>query len=266
MTITWYRFTCAALVLGVVLRVRGTLPALGRLERRHWWLLAAAAAGLSGNYGFYVLGLERTNAGTAQVVIQIAPMLLTLGGIFVFRERFSPWQWVGLGTLVGGLALFSGEQIAHLGQGRERYWAGLACMVVAAVTWAGYGLAQKQLLGRMGSAQIMLCLYVVAAAVFSPLARPAGVLAMNAVQLGALAFCTANMLAAYGTFSEALAHLEASRVSAVLAAVPLATLAVAHLASTWAPRVFTPEPVSATGLVGALLVVTGSLTASLARR
>ena len=265
MTLTWIRFMAAATFLGLLLRLRGNMPPVGLFARHHWVLMAVAAVGLAGNYGFYALGLHYTNAGTAQVVIQIAPMLFTLGGIFVFKERFAATQWLGFGVLVAGLALFSSDQIAHMVDGFDRYYAGLGFLVAGAVTWAAYGLAQKQLLGRMGSPQIMLCLYAAGTLIFAPLATPSSLLALDPLQLAALVFCTANMLLSYATFSEALAHVEASRVSAILAAVPLGTLAAVHAASLFAPSVFAPEPVSNVGIAGATLVVCGSLMTSLGR-
>lgn len=265
MTLTWIRFTAAALTLGTLLRVRGNMPPLHLFTKRHWVLLLVASLGLAGNYGFYALGLHHTNASTAQVVIQIAPMLLTVGGIFVFKETFAVTQWIGLAVLVAGLALFSSDQIAHMIGGLDRYYAGLGFLVLGAITWAAYGLAQKQLLDRMGSPQIMLCLYVAGALIFAPMASPSMVASMTPVQLAALVFCTVNMLLSYAMFSEALAHVEASRVSAVLAAVPLGTLAAVHAASLLAPDVFTAEPVSNLGIAGAVLVVGGSLMASLGK-
>ncbi|MFN2425949.1 MAG: DMT family transporter [Candidatus Binatia bacterium] len=265
LTLTWIRFMAAALFLGVLLKLRGNMPPVGLLARHHWMLMAVAAAGLAGNYGFYALGLHFTNAGTSQVVIQIAPMLLTLGGIVVFKERFAAVQWLGFGVLLAGLALFSSDQIAHLVGSLDRYYTGLGFLVAGAVTWAAYGLAQKQLLGRMGSPQIMLCLYAAGAMIFAPLATPAALLDLDTVQFAALVFCTANMLLSYATFSEALAHVEASRVSALLAAVPLGTLAAVHAASLFAPSVFAPEPVTTAGIAGATLVVCGSLMTSLGR-
>ena len=266
MTLTWIRFMAAASFLGVLLRLRGNVPRVGSFARHHWVLMAVAAVGLAGNYGFYALGLHYTNAGTAQVVIQIAPMLFTLGGIFVFKERFAATQWLGFGVLVTGLGLFSSDQVAHMAGGFDRYYAGLGCLVAGAVAWAAYGLAQKQLLGRMGSPQIMLCLYAAGALIFTPLASPSSLLALDPVQFAALVFCTVNMLVSYATFSEALAHVEASRVSAILAAVPLGTLAAVHAAAIFAPSVFAPEPGSNTGIAGATLVVCGSLMTSLGRR
>jgi drug/metabolite transporter (DMT)-like permease len=265
LTLTWIRFVTAALCLGLLLRARGSMPSMSRLQRHHWILLGVAAIGLAGNYGFYSLGLAYTNAGTAQVLIQIAPMLFTLGGIFVFREKFAIAQWIGLAVLVTGLALFSSDQISHMVDGLDRYYAGIGFIVVSAVAWAAYGLAQKQLLGRMGAPQIMLCLYVAGALIFTPFAAPSRLLEIDGVQLGALVFCTVNMLLSYATFSEALDHVEATRVSAIISSVPLGTLAAIHAASLFAPTIFAPEAISNVGIAGATLVVCGSLLTSLGK-
>jgi drug/metabolite transporter (DMT)-like permease len=261
LTITWYRFLAAAVVLGIILSARGTLPRFGELDRPHALLLAAATVFLAGNYALYVFGLYYTNAGTAQVIIQVAPLLLALGGVVLFSERFTATQSVGVALLVTGLVVFS-----HLLGAVDRYYAGIALLVAAAVSWALYGLAQKQLLGRLSSPSIMFCIYSGAAVLFTPLSTPTGILHMSAVQLGALAFCVVNMLVAYGTFAESLAHLEASRVSAILAMVPLATLLSLRVAESVAPGLVGHEAISVTGVIGACLVVAGSLTAALGRR
>jgi drug/metabolite transporter (DMT)-like permease len=164
------------------------------------------------------------------------------------------------------MVVFSHDQIIQLLGAVDRYYAGIALLIGAAISWALYGLAQKQLLGRLSSPSIMFCIYSGAAVLFTPLSAPAGILHMSTVQLGALAFCIINMLVAYGTFAESLAHLEASRVSAILAMVPLATLLSLRVAESLAPGLVGHEAISSTGVVGACLVVSGSLTAALGRR
>lgn len=265
-TITWYRFLCAALILAAILARNGTLPRLGALDGRAWTLLAVATVFLCANYVLYVLGLERTNAGTAQVVIQLAPLLLGVGGVWIYGERVGLPQWLGLATMTIGLVLFSHEQIVHLVGGQRRYWVGLLCIVVAALAWAVYGLAQKQLLNRLSSPAILVMLYAGGALLFAPLAAPARLASLTGTELAALAFCIANMLIAYGTFAEALVHLEASRVSALLAIAPLTTLVALHVTNVLLPGIVAPEPITGVAVAGAALVVAGSLTAALGRR
>ena len=59
-TITWYRFTVAALVLGTILAVTGGLPTPHSLSRRIWLLFALATAGPTGNYVLYLVALSHT--------------------------------------------------------------------------------------------------------------------------------------------------------------------------------------------------------------
>jgi drug/metabolite transporter (DMT)-like permease len=265
LTTTWYRFAASALLLFTYMRARGTIPDFRSLESRHWKLLAVATVALSGNYVGYVMGLERTNASTAQVLIQIAPVLLTMGGIVIFKERFSTMQWVGVGTLLAGLMLFSYDRITGVTGDSSRFALGVAIMLGAGVSWAVYGLAQKQLLTRLSSQAIMLSLYIGATILFTPLATPSAVLNLNTVGWLALAFSIANMLIAYAAFSEALAHWEATRVSAVLACVPLLTLAAVTVATAIIPEIVKPEVLTTVSLWGAGLVVLGSLATALGR-
>jgi drug/metabolite transporter (DMT)-like permease len=88
-TITWYRFVAAAVIAGTALKLTGGLPSLRALDPRSRWILGVATAGLIGNYVLYLLGLSYASPGAAQVLIQLAPMFLLLGGLVVFRESFN---------------------------------------------------------------------------------------------------------------------------------------------------------------------------------
>ncbi|MEZ5466006.1 MAG: DMT family transporter [Lysobacteraceae bacterium] len=265
-TVTWFRFLFAAALMAAWLLPRGALRKAGRLEHGHWWLLAIAAIGLIGNYVLYLIGLDYTTPGNAQVIIQLAPILMAMGGLLVFGERFSRGQWLGLLVLLTGLGLFFRDQLLVLG-GNPRYLIGAGVMVAAAIVWAVYALAQKQLLGRLGSATIMLFIYAVACVLLLPWASPSQLLALDAKHWAILLYCALNTLVAYGAFAEALAHWEASRVSAVLALTPLLTFAAVATTHALAPDLVAAEKIGAIGFTGALLVVTGSaLTSLLGRR
>jgi drug/metabolite transporter (DMT)-like permease len=262
-TITWARFMVSAAVLVVVLGGRRRLPKLGALRRLDWTLLGVATVFLAANYLAYLIALDWTSPANAQVMIQLAPLLLALGGIVVFGERFTRLQWIGVAVLVTGLAVFFAGQLRALVADLERHLLGNAVMVLAALTWAIYGLAQKQLLRTLSSQGIMLCIYVGCAGLFAWLAEPSSLLELDALGAGLLAFAAFNTIVGYGAFSEALEHWEASRVSAVLALTPLATLAFSELVEAWWPMFMDSPELSWGALGGACLVVTGSLTAAL---
>ena len=261
-TLTWARFVIASGALYAWLALRGELPALRKLAAGGWRLLALAVLGLATNYIAYLVGLQRTTPAGAQVLVQLAQVLLSLGALFVFGERFSRVQWAGFGALLVGLVTFSWAQIAQLASEFDRYLSGVALIVFASITWAGYGLAQKQLLVRLGAQPLMLLIYLGCALCFTPFAAPRALLALDAHGWALVAFCGANTLLGYGALAAALAHWEASRVSALLAAGPLLTLTIAALALGSVPA----ERLDAASWLGALCVVAGSLATSAGRR
>ena len=268
-TLTWFRFVVAALVTAGWLRLRGGLrgPAMGYggLGRRGWLMLLVAALMLLGNYVFYLLGVQYTTPANAQLLIQLAPLLMALGGIWVFGERFHAAQWLGLALLVTGMALFFADQLLSAARA-PGYVLGASLVVVAAIVWAVYALLQKQLLMRLGSTQVLLVIYAIASVALLPFASPAALLRLDAAHWGLLLFCAFNTIGAYGAFAEALAHWEASRVSAVIATTPLLCIGAAAIVAALWPQWLAPERITPLGWFGAALVVGGSAAASLLGR
>lgn len=265
-TITWWRFAVSMLGLGVFLAWRGQLPRLRGAGRSAWMILGIALVTLLANYLLYLTALEHTTPSVAQVVIQLAPLLLMLGGVFVFRERFAPRQWLGFVVLGIGLLLFFNRRLPELARPTEGLGLGVALMIVAAIAWAIYGLAQKRLLTVFTSRQVLWMLYFGATLALLPAAAPIAVLNLNGLQLSMLAFCCANTLIAYGAFGEALHYWDVSRVSAVLATAPLFTMASMWLVDRLGWDLLAPEGLNAWSIVGALAVVAGSMTCALAAR
>ncbi len=266
-TLTWFRFLVAALVLTAWIQKRGVLAvASHRTTRRLWLLLFVAAATLTANYMLFILGLERTTPAVAQVLIQLAPVLMGLGGIWLFRERYSKSQWTGFGVLVIGLLVFSGRQFGSLSAGDPRLWKGGLLIVLAAIVWAVYALTQKQLLRDYSSVAVMAFIYVFATIVIFPATRPTTLFHLAPLAWLIVAYCALNTLVAYSAFAESLNHWEASRVSAVLALTPLGTLAFVVSAERFYPGVLPPERLDWLSLTGAALVVAGSLATSLTGR
>ncbi|MEO8672496.1 MAG: DMT family transporter [Tahibacter sp.] len=264
LTLTWVRFTLAMVLTGLWQSTRGSLPRLRGQPRRVGWLLALAALMLIGNYVLYLLGLNFTTPTNAQVLIQLAPLLMTLGGVVVFRESFRRWQWFGYAAVVAGLLLFFGDQFqAH---GGDRFVLGCALIVLAAVVWAIYALAQKQLLQSFTSQQVMLVIYTVAAVLLLPFSHPLALLRLDGLHAIAVLYCAMNTLAAYGAFAEALAHWEASRVSMVLALTPLFCAAVVGTSHAFWPELIDAERIALWGWIGAGLVVVGSVAVTLLHR
>ena len=265
-TITWWRFAVSMLALGAFLAWRGQLPRLRSAGRGAWLLFGIALVMLLGNYLLYLTALDHTTPSVAQVVIQLAPMLLLLGGVVVFRERFVPRQWLGFIVLGIGQLLFFNNRLPELVRPTEGLGLGVALTIVAAIAWAIYGLAQKRLLTVFTSRQVLWMLYVGASVALLTTAAPLAVLNLNMLQLSMLAFCCANTVIAYGAFGEALHYWDVSRVSAVLTTAPLFTMASMWLVDRLGWELLPPEGLNAWSIVGALAVVGGSMTCVLAGR
>jgi len=266
-TLTWSRFLAAFLIQGAYLAWTGQLHHFRELTRRDWLVLSTAAVCLGANYILFLLGMHNTSPATAQIIIQLAPMLMALGALWVFGEHYGASQWLGFGIVIAGMALFFGDQLQITFVPKDTFYLGATLMVLAAITWAVYALAQKQLLNHgVRPPLVLFFIYGVSAVLFLPFASPSSLRGISGLHLWTFLFCLLNTLGAYGSFSEALKHWEASRVSAILALVPLSTLvSVSVVADAW-PELVTPERLSAAGWIGALMVVAGSILTSLGGR
>lgn len=257
-TLTWFRFLVAFVLFGAwVARGRG-LWRYRRIGRRGWMLLGLAAVALSGNYVTYLFGLDRTTPASAQLLIQVAPLLMAVGGIVVFGERFTRMQWIGTGVLLLGLGLFFSDQLVEFAAQTERYIGGAGFIVLAGALWAGYALAQKQLLGDLTPSHVLTFVFGFATIALLPFADLGSLRGIDALHWAAITYCALNTLAAYGCFAEALAHVEASRVSVVLALNPLLTIVVVVIAHALFPDVVDEAHVAGLGILGALVAVVGS--------
>jgi drug/metabolite transporter (DMT)-like permease len=80
-----------------------------------------------------------------------------------------------------------------------------------------------------------------------------------------LIFCGLNTLVAYGAFAESLEHWEASKISAVLALAPIITLLAVDVVALLFPNLISPEYITGLGVLGAVLVVAGSMAIALGK-
>ena len=264
-TVTWYRFAVAAIFVFIYMAVRKRIPNFKALRGIIGILMLIAIFGLCANYVFYLFGVEKITPSSAQVMIQTAPMFMLLGGLLVLKESFNKWQWMGFGSFVIGLVLFFNMRFSEiLSNWQGAYTVGLFWMLLAAVTWAAYALAQKQLLNTFTSNQIMFIIYITSTLILIPWSEPSQVATLSSIGWLLLIFCCLNTIVAYGAFAEALAHWEASRVSAILALTPLVTIMSMKVVAHFFPDYLPDEPMNALSVVGSVMVVLGSATTAVA--
>ncbi|MEW2376803.1 EamA family transporter RarD [Micromonospora sp. NPDC047812] len=121
-----------ALLLAAMRNV-GFLKALLRRPRALAGIGVAAAL-IAVNWGTYIYGVNSDRVVETALGYFINPLVVVLLGVTVLRERLRPTQWVALG--IGGLAV----AVLTVDYGRLPYLA-----LVLAFSFAGYGLAKKQL-------------------------------------------------------------------------------------------------------------------------
>ena len=265
-TIVWWRFAVSMAGLGAFLAARGALPRIRGAGRAAAALVAVATLTLIGNYILYLVALDHTTPSVTQVVIQLAPLMLLVGGVVLFRERFVPLQWAGFAVLGVGLFLFFNARLPLLLHPTEGLGLGVALTVASGVCWATYGLAQKKLHDHFGPQQILWMIYVGAIILLLPASTPSEIMNLDGLQLGMLAFCCANTLAAYGAFGEALTYWDMSRVSAVLATAPLFTIGAMWAVERAGLGLVAAEGLNGLSIAGALMVVGGSMACALVAR
>lgn len=262
-TVNSFRFLTSFVLLGWYLASQRQLPTISQVRSASSGLLLLAILGLTGNYLFFVQGLIATSPSHAEVLIQLAHLFFGLGGLIIFKETYSRQQLIGLFLLVAGLISFFHQQLAVVLATRQ-YLEGSGLLVLAAMTWAVYALAQKQLLQQFTSGQVMWIIYGCCGAIFACFSHPASLGNLSAIQWGMLIFCGLNTFVAYGAFAESLQHWPASRVSAVLALAPIVTILAMAIAAPWLE--IHPEKITGWGMSGAVAVVCGSIGIALGHR
>ena len=264
-TITWYRFAVAGMAIFLLLWKKRALPNLGSIGGHKIIWLIIASLFLVSNYVANVKGLEYLNPETTQVLMQLAPFLLMLGGIVFYGERFRNFEKIGAMLLVLGLLLFFNDSLFKLFSAPDDFMLGILFVIYAAVMWAAYALMQKPLLRLLTAKQLTLFIYLLGVLVLSPFTEFSQLTRMTTLQLFALLFCCANTIIAYGAFTQALNVWQASKVSAVIAIAPLFTFISMYFAVQLLPIHFTYSELDIWAYLGAGIVIFGSALSSLGK-
>lgn len=260
-TLTWFRFSLSALLLGAGLCWKGGLPSLAHLWR-HKGLLGIAVLGLGLNYLFCLFSLQRLDPESFNVLIQLGPILLMLLSVILYREPFSRVQQGGALLLLAGLLLFFHDRLGLLVAQLADESLGILLALVAAGCWACYGLVQKRLIRGVKAQQVMLVVYLACSVAYLPFSRPSELFDMSGVLWWLLLFASLNTVLSYGAFSEALCFWSATKISAVLTQVPLVTIALSHLLELLLPG-FARRAPDGWAILGACMVVVGAQLAVL---
>lgn len=220
-TIVFYRFLMASIGLGAILAVKKRLPPLRVFRKPRWLiLLAVATAGLFGNFILFSSSLQYLSPTASQVIGQLSPVGMMVASVFILKEKMRSTQVVGALMLLSGLVMFFNTSLVEIFTKLTDYTWGVIFGVGAATVWVSYGVAQKVLLRRLASPQILFLLYTLCTIALFPLAKPGVITQLSHWQLACLIFCGLNTLVGYGALAEAMARWQAAQVSAIHHAHP----------------------------------------------
>lgn len=259
--IVWFRFVVAAVGLFFLLLFSKKLPPRAHFNSRYIRFVIIGIVGLAANFYLYNYSLKFIPATASQVISPLSSFAMLLSGIVLFKERIRLHQKVGLALLLIGLSLFFNDRFADF-VAMNQFSFGILLGVSAALIWVGYGLAQKMLLERFSSQQILLVLYWGCSLIFMPFADLSPLKNLTPLMIGSLIFCCLNTLIAYGCYAEALNRWDVSKVSMVMPMIPILTIIFTKLAHYIAPDIFPASELNWISYLGALFVVLGALSAA----
>ncbi len=245
------RFLVAGSALALVLGLReGLRPPGGRAAVRQVLLM-----GLTGVFlynVFFLLGLQRIEAGRAAVLIANNPIGIALGAALFFGERMNAGKIAGiLISVLGALTVITrGDPVAGL---RGGFGAGEASILLCVASWVAYTLLGKQATETLSPLAAVTWSSIAGAAALLPFALVEGVHA--AAGYSSAAWGSIVYLGLCGTtigflwYSEGILSIGPVRAGLFINFVPVFAVLLAAL--------FLAEPITPSLLAGAALVTAG---------
>lgn len=222
------RFTLAGAVLWVAWRLRPGRERATRADLARLALLGFVS--LTVYFSFENLGLARTSASAASILIATIPIFVVVLNAFTLREPTSPRQWIGIALSFAGI-------VALVGLGGPTSGGSVAgdLLVLAASLSAGvYSILARRLLVSRSALFVTTWQNLFGALFMAPLALAeallVGVRHPTAPAVGGVLFLTAVCsITAYLLLNYAFRFLAASRVSVFINLTPIVAVASAYL-------------------------------------
>ena len=218
------RLTLGSILLGALVLARGWT----RPSRRDLALLVLAGFTWFGLYSVVLNEAERrVDAGTASMLIMIAPIVVVALAAVFLKERFTR------SLVAGGAVAFAGVVVIGFAtsSGTATLWGAILCLVAAVASAIGL-VAQKPVLSRLSALQVTWTCCTVGALVCLPyaptLVRELGTAPSDAIRwLVFLGVFPTSV--AFTTWAYALARGTAGRVVAMAYLVPPVTILMSWL-------------------------------------
>ncbi len=198
--------------------------------------------GLIANVGYQVLfivGLDRTTAGNASVLLATIPAWTTILSTWVGHERLPLRVWIGVGAALAAIPLVVSGEVGLAFGGAT--WVGDLLIIAAAMTWALYTVGARGMISKYGSTRVTAWTLWIGTLGILPIGAPdLGRLDLTALSLGAwFAVAYAGLLAialAYILWNQGVKALGNARTAIYQNAVPVLALVAAWIWLGETPR------------------------------
>lgn len=256
--LVWFRFAFAFIILFLYFLItdRSKLKILVHPPL----LLIIAALGLALNYFGFTNGINHTNPGTAQIVIQLGPISLGLVGYLFFKEKIGKVQIMGFGVAFIGLALFYYNQVSRIiGSELDIFNLGFVWIVIAALAWLTYASLQKILVKKYDSQMLNLVIFGLPALLYTPFVSFGDFQGLNINSWLLLIFLGANTVIAYGCLALAFKYTDVNKVSVIITLNPIITFVVMSILFTMNVTWIETQRMDVFTWLGVIMVLSGAI-------
>ena len=132
--------------------------------------LALAGLFFAGDLSFWHWSIKLTSIANSTLLANFAPIFVTLGGFFLFGERFSRTFLIGMTCAMAGVAFLLGDSFAF----KPDHLLGDAYGLVAAMFYAAYLMSVARLRAEFSTASVMTWSGLVTCAVLVPVTLISG--------------------------------------------------------------------------------------------
>jgi drug/metabolite transporter (DMT)-like permease len=256
-TIVWFRFLLA--FSGMALWAAINDPKALKILYRPSLILVISTLMLAWNYIGFMLGVQYTTPGNAQVAVQTGQVVLAIFGVVFFKEKLSLVQGFGFLLALLGFWMFYQQHLSALPENKSEYTKGMLLTVSAALTWAVYAAMQKKLVRYHPVATLNIFIFGLPVLLYFPFVNFAmlGHLSLGYWRL--LIFLGANTLISYVCLSLALKYMEAGKVSVLLIMNPILTFVIMGVLTWLQVSWIAPEHFSVLSVLGALIALGGAM-------
>lgn len=212
--------------------------------------------GTTATLSLIFLGLERTTALDAVLIIATAPLFIVLAGAIFLKEKITKLEKFGLSLALLGISITVIQPLLERGILAQENLVGNLLILASNIVWTAFTITSKEDFRRHTPFLITSFSFVLGFLTFIPLAfleNPNLLLAVSrlplATLLGVLYMSILSSIVAYFTYAWGLSKIEASEAALFLYLEPIFAAPFAYL---WLGETVTPV-----FLLGAVVIAAG---------